>query len=186
MWMRRLVLTIVGLGVIAMALYPPWERVGTTASGVIIARPAGYGWIFAPPPANSSPSEPTRTEIRWFDYQSARDAGYSDDEIANFLSGELQKGEEVYISREDYGAYTSTKREETNANPAAIMPHVRARPLEENIAASRTPSKDDLPGLKGVRVDLARFFVQLVCALGLGLLGFLFPGRRRAGDTGSD
>ena len=83
--MRRFVLAIAGLLVIAMALFPPWERVATTAPGVVVVRPAGYRWIFTPPEASPAPPEPARSEIRWFDYESARDEGHTDGDPLGFI-----------------------------------------------------------------------------------------------------
>src|SRR2546426_12394131 len=93
---------IAGVWVRPMALYPPWERLTTTAPGVVVPRPASYHLVFTPPEAGPGPLEPVRSEIRWLDYQSARDEGHSDDEISRFLAEAQQKHKEVYISRQDY------------------------------------------------------------------------------------
>ena len=178
--MRRFVLAIAGLLVIAMALFPPWERVATTAPGVVVVRPAGYRWIFTPPEASPAPPEPARSEIRWFDYESARDEGHTDDEIARFLSEAQQKHQAVYISKEDYATY-SVKPNDPTSNPAAIAPFVMPRPLEENIAASSIRKNGDLLGQKGVRLDVARLLVQLLGAVGVAFVGFALPAGGRPG-----
>jgi hypothetical protein len=170
--LRRFVLAIAGLLVVVMALFPPWERVATTAPGVVVVRPAGYQWIFTPP--EPAPPEPARSEIRWFDYESARDEGHTDDEIARFLSEAQQAHKGVYISKEDYAAY-SVKANDPTSNPAAIAPFVKPRPLEENIAASSIHKNGDLLGQKGVRLDVVRLLVQLLGAVGVAFLGFALP-----------
>jgi hypothetical protein len=176
--MRRLVLAIAGVLVIAMALYPPWERLTTSAPGVVIPRPAGYHLIFLPPEANPGPIQPARSEIRWFDYQSARDGGYSDDEIARFLAEAQQNRKEVYISREDYASYTG-KANDPGSSPTVIAPFVRPRPLEENLAASTHRSEEPL-GQKGVRIDVIRLLVEFLGAAGVAVVGLALPaGRRR-------
>jgi hypothetical protein len=176
--MRRFVLAIAGLLVIVMALFPPWERVATTAPGVVVVRPAGYQWIFTPP--EPAPPEPARSEIRWFDYESARDEGHTDDEIARFLSEAQQVHKGVYISKEDYAAY-SVKANDPTSNPTAIAPFVKPRPLEENIAASSIRKSGDLLGQKGVRLDVVRLLVQLLGAVGVAFLGFALPASGRPG-----
>ena len=71
--MRRLLIAVAGVLVIAMAVFPPWERVTTTAPGVTVTRPAGYHPIYAPPASEPAALEPPQPSgIRWFDYQSAR------------------------------------------------------------------------------------------------------------------
>jgi len=105
--MRRLLTAVAGILVVAMALFPPWERVTTTAPGVMVARPAGYHPIFAPPAPEAAVSESVQPSgIRWFDYQSARDEGHSDEEIAQFLGEAQQKREPTFIRAEDYATYT--------------------------------------------------------------------------------
>jgi len=173
--MRRFVLAIAGLLVMVMALFPPWERVATTAPGVVVVRSAGYQWIFTPP--EPAPPEPARSEIRWFDYESARDEGHTDDEIALFLSGAQQEHKGIYISKEDYAAY-SVKPNDPTSNPAAIAPFVKPRPLEENIAASSLHKSADLLGPKGVRLDVVRLLVQLLVPAGVAVLGLAFPAPR--------
>jgi len=172
--MRRSILAIAGLLVTGMALFPPWERVTTTAPGVVAVRPAGYRWIFTPPEASLAPLQAPRSEIRWFDYESARDEGHTDDEIARFLSEAQQEHREVYISKEDYAEY-SVKPNDPTSNPAAIAPYVKPRPLEENVSASSIRKNGELPGQKGVRIDVVRLLVQLLAAVGVAFVGFALP-----------
>lgn len=178
--MRRLLIAVAGVLVIAMAVFPPWERVTTTSPGVTVARPAGYHPIFAPPAPEAAAPEPAQLSgIRWFDYQSARDEGHSDDEIAQFLGEAQQKREPIFIRAEDYATY-SGKTNGPGANPAAITPYVKARPLEENIAASSVHHGSEPVGAKGVRLDVVRLAVEMLAAMGVVILAFSFPARRRS------
>ncbi|HXL14770.1 MAG TPA: hypothetical protein VN972_01695 [Methylomirabilota bacterium] len=179
--MRRLLIAVAGVLVIAMAVFPPWERVTTTAPGVTVTRPAGYHPIYAPPASEAAALEPPQPSgIRWFDYQSARDEGHSDDEIAQFLGEAQQKHEPTFIRVEDYATYAG-KAKGPGSNPAAIAPYVKPRPLEENIAAASVHRNSELPGAKGVRLDVVRLAVQLLGAVGVVMVGFAFPTGRRAG-----
>jgi len=178
--MRRLLIAAAGLLVIAMAVFPPWERVTTTAPGVTVARPAGYHPIFAPPAPEPAALEPTRPSgIRWFDYQSARDEGHTDDEIAQFLGEAQQKHEPTFIRAEDYATYAG-KTKGPGSNPDAITPYVKPRPLEENIAAASVHRNSEPPGAKGVRLDVVRLVVQLLGAVGVVMVGLAFPAGRHA------
>ncbi len=165
---------------VPMALFPPWERVTTMAPGITVTRPAGYHPIFAPPapePAALEPAQPSG--IRWFDYQSSRDEGHSDDEIAQFLGEAQQKHEPILIRAEDYATYTG-KANAPGSNPAAIAPYVKPRPLEESIAASSVHRNSEPSGAKGVRLDVVRLMVQLLAAAGVVMVGFALPAGRRA------
>jgi len=177
--MRRVLIAGAGVLVIAMAVVPPWERVTTTAPGVTVTRPAGYHPIFAPPPPEPVAVEPAQPSgVRWFDYQSARDEGHTDDEIAQFLGETQQKHEPTFIRAEDYATYTG-KASAPGTNPAAIAPYVKPRPLEENVAASSVHRNSEPVGAKGVRLDVVRLAVQLLAAMGLVMVGLAFPARRR-------
>jgi hypothetical protein len=177
--MRRVLVALAGVLVVAMAVFPPWERVTTSAPGITVVRPAGYHPIFAPPVSEPAAVEPPQPSgIRWFDYQSARDEGHSDDEIAQFLGAAQQKSEPIFIRAEDYATY-SGKTVGPGSNPAAIAPFVKARPLEESIAASSVRRNAEPLGAKGVRLDVVRLLVQLLGAMGIVMVGFAFPAARR-------
>src|SRR5262245_34464956 len=160
--MRRALVALSGALVVAMAVLPPWERVTTTAPGVTVTRPAGYHPIFAPPAPEPEAAEPAQPSgDRWFDYQSARDEGHTDDEIAQFLGEAQRKQTPIFIRAEDYSTYTGKARG-AGSNPTAIAPYVKARSLDENIAAAPVRRNAEPAGAKGVRLDVRRLAVQLL------------------------
>jgi|GEM_PF-2613176 len=176
--MRRALIALAGVLVVAMTVLPPWERVTTTAPGVTVTRPAGYHLIFAPPAPEPAVETAKPSGERWFDYQSARDEGHADDEIAQFLGEAQRKGSPIFIRAEDYATYTG-KAGAPGSNPTAIAPYVKPRSLDENIAASSVHPSSEPPGAKGVRVDILRLAVQLLGAMGLAIVGWSFPVERR-------